>query len=475
MAHAHIRPFSRAQDTIPIHTLSPADLALFLENCDEKSKNWIETSEFSAKEGQVCTLLSGEGKLEKVLFGLGKGPHTDPFSAGRLTRVLPKNQVYAFAPSTQDPFLRTLGWALEGYDYTLSRKQSPSFAPLLCPEDVDFDPLSAEVDAVFLARTLVNTPANLLGPLELQGHIEEMGHRFGARVQTVQGQNLADHFPLIFAVGQAAGPGREPRLVELIWGEEDAPKVTLVGKGVCFDTGGLNIKPERGMEIMKKDMGGAASVLGLAQAIMSLGLRVRLRVLIPAVENAISGLAFRPGDVFVGRGGVSVEIGNTDAEGRLVLADALAYGDEEGPELLVDMATLTGAARVALGPDIPPFYTDDEDLACDLQARSFALHDPLWRLPLWRPYHRLFESPVADCNNAGTSSFAGSIVAALFLRRFVEKAKSYVHCDIYGWTPTSRPGRPLGGEAQGVRTLLSYLKERYPQGGGRPAPSLPDR
>jgi len=258
----------------------------------------------------------------------------------------------------------------------------------------------------------------------------------------------------------AASP-RAPRLIDITWGSPRDPKVTLVGKGVVFDTGGLDIKPSSSMLLMKKDMGGAANVLGLARLIMEAKLKLRLRVLVPAVENAIAGDAFRPGDVFKSRKGLTVEVGNTDAEGRLILADALALADEEKPEILLDMATLTGAARVATGPDLPPFYTDDETLAADISRHAFAVNDPLWRLPLWRAYYGMIESPVADLNNAGAGGFAGSITAALFLRRFVEQAKAYVHFDIFAWTPNAKPGRPKGGEAQAMRAMFALLSERY--------------
>jgi leucyl aminopeptidase len=281
-----------------------------------------------------------------------------------------------------------------------------------------------------------------------------------ARVSVVKGDDLlAKNFPMIHAVGRASD--KAPRLIDMAWGDRNAPKVTLVGKGVCFDTGGLDIKPSSGMLLMKKDMGGAANVLGLASMIMASRLKVRLRVLIPAVENAISGNAFRPGDVLKSRKGQTVEIGNTDAEGRLVLADALALADEEEPEILVDMATLTGAARVALGPDLPPFYTDDDRLASDLAAAAREQEDPLWRMPLWRPYDAKLSSKVADMNNVTTDGFAGSITAALFLKRFVEKAKSWAHFDIFAWNPSDRPHGPAGGEAQGIRALERVISQRY--------------
>jgi leucyl aminopeptidase len=313
--------------------------------------------------------------------------------------------------------------------------------------------------ASYLVRDLVNTPASDMGPAELEAAVRQVARTHKAKLTVTSGKALEKGFPMIHAVGMASP--RAPRLIDFTWGPARAPKVTLVGKGVCFDTGGLDIKPASGMALMKKDMGGAANVLGLAQMIMEAKLKVRLRVLIPAVENAISGNAFRPGDVLRSRKGITVEIGNTDAEGRLVLGDALALADEESPDLLVDMATLTGAARVALGPDLPPFYTDDDALAEAIAHAGRAENDPVWRLPLWRPYQRLFESSVADMNNAGDSGFAGSITAALFLRRFVERAKAHVHFDVFAWTPSPLPGRPKGGEAQAMRALFRVIQSRY--------------
>jgi leucyl aminopeptidase len=306
----------------------------------------------------------------------------------------------------------------------------------------------------------VNTPTNDMGPDALEQAVRELARKHGAEVSVTAGDDLlAANFPMIHAVGRAAA--QAPRLIDLRWGPQDAPKVTLVGKGVCFDTGGLDIKPASGMLLMKKDMGGAANVLGLASMIMGADLKVRLRVLIPAVENAISGNAFRPGDILPSRKGLTVEIGNTDAEGRLVLGDALALADEEKPELLVDMATLTGAARVALGPDLPPFYTNDETLAADIAAASADVEDPLWRMPLWQPYDAKMASKVADLNNVNADGFAGSITAALFLRRFVENTAAWVHFDIYAWNPTERPHGPAGGEAQGIRALEQVISQRF--------------
>ncbi|HRK25326.1 MAG TPA: leucyl aminopeptidase family protein, partial [Beijerinckiaceae bacterium] len=290
--------------------------------------------------------------------------------------------------------------------------------------------------------------------------------RHGAEPREIVGKKLIKkNFPLIHAVGRAAA--KEPRLIDITWGRPDDPRVTLVGKGVCFDTGGLNIKPDSAMLLMKKDMGGAATALTAAEMIMGAGLKVRLRVLVPIVENAVAGNAFRPGDVLTSRKGLTVEIGNTDAEGRLILADALALADEETPDLLIDFATLTGAARVALGPDLPPFYTDDETLAAEIAEAGRAVNDPVWRLPLWRPYNAMFETRIADLNNAGTGGMAGSITAALFLKRFVERTPAYAHFDIFGWAPNPRHGQPQGGIPQAARLTFALIERRY--GGPRQA------
>jgi leucyl aminopeptidase len=315
-------------------------------------------------------------------------------------------------------------------------------------------------EAAMLARDLINTPSNDMGPQELAQAAQELATRFGASFSCIVGDELPrQNFPLIHAVGMASP--RAPRLIDITWGDPSHPKVTLVGKGVCFDTGGLDLKPSSGMLIMKKDMGGAANVLAAALMVMDAKLKVRLRVLIPAVENAVAGNAFRPLDIFTSRKGLTVEIGNTDAEGRLVLADALALADEEKPDLLVDLGTLTGAARVALGPDLPPFYTNDETLALDIARLAQQENDPLWRLPLWPAYDVWLDSKVADLNNAPSGGFAGSITCALFLQRFVGAAKSWLHVDIYGWTPSAKPARPEGGECQAARAIYKYLSERY--------------
>jgi leucyl aminopeptidase len=378
---------------------------------------------------------------------------------GALAGNLPAGD-YRFDNAPHDAKLAALAFALGSYRFVRYRKREEKQARLQIPAQVDGGSLTRTVEAVWLARDLINTPANDMGPPQLEEAARALSARHGASVSAVVGDELlAQNFPLIHAVGRAAD--RAPRLIDMTWGDPGHPKVTLIGKGVCFDTGGLDIKTEAGMLLMKKDMGGAACPLALADMLMGRGAKLRLRVLIPAVENAISGNAFRPRDVYRSRKGLTVEIGNTDAEGRLILADAIALADSETPELIVDMATLTGAARVALGPEVVPFYTDDDELAAGLARTAQAESDPLWRLPLWRPYDQLLDSKVADLNNVSAGPFAGSITAALFLRRFVTQAKAWLHCDIYAWNPTGKPGRPEGAECQAARALYAYLTERY--------------
>lgn len=421
---------------------------------DGAVRAWADANGFKAQPGRILVVPGRGGALDQVLAGLDS---SDPFAVGRMCRNLPPGS-YILEGSRHDPELAALGWCLEAYAFGRYGKMSQPVAKLVCPKGVDRESVLRAARSSWMVRDLVNTPASDLGPDELELAARGLARAHRARFAVISGKALEKGFPMIHAVGKASP--RAPRLIDFSWGPARAPKVTLVGKGVCFDTGGLDIKPASGMALMKKDMGGAANVLGLAQMIMAAGLKVRLRVLIPAVENSISGNAFRPGDVLKSRKGVTVEIGNTDAEGRLVLGDALALADDDRPDLLIDMATLTGAARVALGPDLPPFYTDDETLAQEIAAAGRKVNDPVWRLPFWQPYVRLFESSIADMNNSGDSVFAGSITAALFLKRFVEKAKAYVHFDVFAWTPTPRPGRPKGGEAQAMRALFEVIRGR---------------
>ncbi|MFU0506856.1 leucyl aminopeptidase family protein [Pseudaminobacter sp. NGMCC 1.201702] len=431
-----------------------------LEDCaaGEAAVVWARQNGFSGDAGQTVLVPAADGSVAGALFGIGNGDR-DGLALGSLARSLPQGD-WHFATPPQKPGLAVLGLALGGYAFTRYGKKPGTDLRFGVPQGADLAHVSRIADGVFLARDLVNTPTNDMGPEALEEAAGALAMRHKAAISVIKGDELLkQNFPMIHAVGRASAEA--PRLIDLTWGEKNAPRITLVGKGVCFDTGGLDIKPASGMLLMKKDMGGAANVLGLASMIMSAGLKVRLRVLVPAVENAISANAFRPGDVLTSRKGTTVEIGNTDAEGRLVLADALTLADEEAPGLLIDMATLTGAARIALGPDIAPFYTNDEALAADLSDASTEVDDPLWRMPLWAPYDAKLSSKVADMNNVTTDGFAGSITAALFLKRFVEKASGWAHFDIFAWNPTERPHGPIGGEAQGIRALEQVLSKRY--------------
>jgi len=445
--------------SIPIWFVTAATWRDIGAGLDQNACAFAKAAGFEPLPGRHALLPGPDGALAAVLFGLEEeGKPFNPFLPGTLAGLLPRG-VYRFANAAHDQRLAALAVALGAYRFIRYGKPANEVR-LEVPEQTDAADLSRIVEAVYLARDLINTPANDMGPGELADAAAALAARHGASIGVTVGDDLlARNFPLIHAVGRAAA--RPPRLIDLSWGDPAAPKVTLVGKGVCFDSGGLDIKSESAMLLMKKDMGGAAGVLALAHMIMDRRLDVRLRVLIPAVENSISGGAFRPLDVYKSRKGLQVEVGNTDAEGRLVLADALALADEERPDLLVDMGTLTGAARVALGPDLPPYYTDDEALAGDVARHARAAHDPLWRLPLWRPYDAMLDSKVADTNNIATGGFAGSIICALFLNRFVGAAKAWLHLDIYAWTPSPKPGRPEGGECQGARALYSLLAERY--------------
>jgi leucyl aminopeptidase len=442
---------------IPLLLMDQRGLAQKLKAADAPTRALVKAHGFSAKPLSFVILPRASGEIREIWVG-APSISVDPFSLGSLASKLPEGH-YAFDGEIRNPSAVALGWCLELYKYDPFRKVEARKTTLQCPTSVDCDEVVAIANATYHVRDMINAPANLFGPEELEAEARAIAKKSGAKVSVTKGKVLARDFPLIHVVG-AASP-REPRLIDFTWGKPGHPKLTLVGKGVCFDTGGLDIKPSSNMLLMKKDMGGAANVLGLADLIMQTKMPVRLRVLIPAVENSIAGEAFRPGDVFKTRKGLTVEIGNTDAEGRLILCEALALADEESPDVLIDMATLTGAARVALGPDLPPFFTDDDDMSVRLASHGLAVNDPLWRLPLWAPYNSLIETPIADINNAGQGGYAGAITAALFLKRFVDKAKIYVHFDIFGWTPNAKPGRPKGGEAQAMHALFVTLRERF--------------
>ena len=421
-------------------------------------ENWAGANGFTGQRGKLLALPGEGGEIAGYLFGLGAAADRPKLVHGLAAAALEPGR-YRLAGALGDPTVAALGFRLGAYRFDRYRTAKEA-VELELPEGADAAEVQRLTEAAFLARDLVNTPPNDLGPEALEQEIRAFARRHALDVQVTAGDALLGaNFPMIHAVGRAATEA--PRLVDLSWGRADDPKVTLVGKGVTFDTGGLDIKPAAGMLLMKKDMGGAANILGLAHAIIDAGLPVRLRVLIPIVENAISGPSFRPGDVLRARNGMTVEIGNTDAEGRLILGDALALADEESPELLVDMATLTGAARVALGPELPPLYTASDALAAGLMEAGMASDDPVWRLPLHTPYEAMISSKIADVNNAGTGGFAGSITAALFLRKFVRQARDWAHLDIFAWAPEARAGRSFGGTDQGIRAVYGYLKQRY--------------
>ena len=449
-----------AATAIPITFATKATWEAVKGALPAEARQFAEANGFAAKPGKCLILPAPDGAIAQVIFGLEEesAKAHEPFRTGALPGLLPAG-TYRFANAPQDARLAALGFALGSYRFARYRNVDTPEVRLVPPEGVDAAELTRMVEAAFLARDLINTPSNDMGPTELETAARDIAKRFGAKFGCIEGHELKQNFPLIHAVGMAST--RSPRLIDFTWGDAAHPKVTLVGKGVCFDTGGLDLKPSSGMLIMKKDMGGAANVLALAQMVMDAKLKVRLRVLIPAVENAVAGNAFRPLDIFKSRKGITVEIGNTDAEGRLILADALALADEEQPELLVDLGTLTGAARTALGPDLPPFYTNDETLASDVARLARQENDPLWRMPLWPAYDSWLDSKVANVTNAPSGAFAGSIVCALFLQRFVEAATSWLHVDIYGWTPSAKPGRPEGGECQAARAIYKLLSERY--------------
>ena len=434
---------------------------------EAEAGDWPQAAGFTGADGQICLLPGCAGGLRGALFGLG-----DPARLGRgrfhLARAAealpPGDWRIAHWPDGLDRAESALAWLLASYRFDRYKKSAATKdrARLVCPDGVDGDRVAAIAAGEFLTRDLINTPASDMGPDQLEQAARDLAARIGASIDVIRGDDLlAQNFPLIHAVGRASP--RAPRLIDLRLGGT-GPSVTLVGKGVCFDTGGLNLKPAASMGLMKKDMGGAASVLGLTQMLADTGATrgMRLRVLIPAVENAVAGDSFRPGDVLASRKGLTVENNNTDAEGRLILADALALGAEETPDLMISMATLTGAARVALGPDLPPVYCDDDATAAAIVAAGMQVGDPLWRMPFWDGYESLIEPGIADLDNAPSGGMAGSVTAALFLRRFAGGAGRYVHMDIYGWRPVLTPGRPKGGIGQGARALLQALPQILP-------------
>jgi leucyl aminopeptidase len=423
---------------------------------------WAEAQGFKGGARKLLLLPGPDGTLAGAVLGLGEARANDPMdkaelAVGLLPTMLPAG-CYHLADELADPELATVAWGLGAYRFRRYKSaDGDEVAQLRVPQGADHIRALSIVEGIWLGRDLINTPASDLGPQELEDAARQLAKRHGASVASVVGDDLlAKNFPMIHAVGRASD--RPPRLIDLTWGKAGARRVTLVGKGICFDTGGLDIKPASGMLTMKKDMGGAATVLALAHMVMTAKLDVRLRVLISAADNSIAGNAFRPGDVLTSRAGRTVEIGNTDAEGRLVLADALALGDEDRPDIMASFATLTGAARVALGPDLPPLYSDDDAFAGEIAAAGDRVGDPVWRMPFWAGYEANLDSTVADMNNVSESPFAGSVTAALFLRRFVKQAVRFAHFDIYGWRQAPRPLGPKGGEAQAARAMFEVLR-----------------
>ena len=449
-----------ADGALPIVPLRKSDLDAWLAGQPAAAGRWLRQTGFDAQPGSVCTLPGEDGGVRRILLGIGD--EFDPWAFAALAEKLAAGLYRIDADlAPREAEWAALAWTLAAYGFDRYRAGDGRVRPRLTwPEGADRAAVERAAAATRLVRDLINTPASDMGPEELAAAAETVAARHGAACRVTVGDALlADNYPAIHAVGRASP--RAPRLIDLRWGEEGASRVTLVGKGVCFDSGGLDLKPSAAMRLMKKDMGGAAHVLGLAQMVMAANLPVRLRVLIPAVENSVGGNAFRPLDVLRTRAGKTVEVGNTDAEGRLVLCDALAEAESERPALLIDCATLTGAARSALGTDLPALFSNDEALAADLLRHGAERADPLWRLPLWRPYRKLLNSKVADLNNCSDSPYAGAITAALFLEEFVGAATPWAHLDMMAWNPTARPGRPEGGEAMGLRALFALIVERF--------------
>jgi leucyl aminopeptidase len=452
---------AKGLNTTPIYLCAASAWDALKASLPKQAAAYLAATGFQLKSGSLALLPGNGDTLAGVVFGIAEDGTVgaDPFLVGRLPKELPVG-VYHFAVEPADAAMAALAWRLGSYSFTRYKAEARKPATLVVPDKAIRERANLIADGVVLGRDLINTPANDMTPSALAAAALAMAKQFDAKATVIVGEALLKkNFPLIHAVGRASAEA--PRLVDIVWGNPKHPKVTLVGKGVCFDTGGLDIKPSAGMFLMKKDMGGAAAAIAAAQMIMAAKLKVRLRLLLPIVENAISGNAFRASDIIKSRKGLTVEVGNTDAEGRLILADALALASEEKPDLLIDYATLTGAARVALGPDLPPLYTDDEALAARIVDAGMRVNDPVWRLPLWPAYEKYLESKIADLSSTGSGGMAGSVTAALFLKRFVEPGISWAHFDVYGWVPSAKPGRPEGGEAQAARLTFAMVEKRF--------------
>ncbi len=448
---------NRSATSIPITPVARDTFRDWLER--QAVSGWIDATGFSAQPGSLCLIPGKEHRLARVIAGIESA--ADIWACGSLPMTLPEGDYHLDVPWEPEIMERlSLGWGLGAYEFNRYKQSKRAPAQLTLDPACDRAHILQPLEAISLIRDLINTPADAMMPEHLAEAMEALGHDFDAQVRQTVGDDLLDrNYPVIHAVGRASQ--HPPRLLDLRWGEETHPKLTLVGKGVCFDSGGLDIKPASGMRLMKKDMGGAAHALGLARWVMSAQLPVRLRVLIPAVENAVAGNAFHPGDVLRSRQGLTIEIDNTDAEGRLILCDALTEASAENPDLLIDFATLTGAARVALGTEVPALFSNSDELAAALTTASEQERDPLWRLPLHAPYREMLNSAIADIANSASSPFAGAITAGLFLREFVPATTPWAHFDLMAWNVKSRPGRPEGGEAMGVRAVFSYLRGRF--------------
>ncbi len=448
--------------TIPIRPLLQAHFPNWLSKQSAAVRHWMEQHQFTAKPASTCHILNADGSLREVYVGMD-----DPqnfWCAGDLPKTLAKGHYY-IDPLDDMPISKQqldqlqLAWGLGHYQFTRYRKADPFLTTLFLPTDKQTH-FSNLLNAFYLAQDLINTPADDLGPADLAAAVTAMAKPFHAKVQIIKGEKLLkQQYNAIYTVGRASD--REPHLIDLRWGDADKPAITLVGKGICFDSGGLDIKPSSGMRHMKKDMGGAAHALALAHWIMAEQLPVRLRLLIPAADNSVGQRSFHPGDVITTKAGITVEISNTDAEGRLVLCDALTEAMTEKPACLLDFATLTGAARVALGPDLPAFFCNNATMAQNVVAAATAAFDPIWHLPLHQPYKDYLKSPIADCMNAAETRFAGAITAALYLQQFVSDEVAWGHFDLYGWNDSERPGRTVGGMVQTLRGVFNFIKDNY--------------
>ena len=458
MAYQSVSGDISSKTAIALIPLEKSGFEQWRQALPQSHRQWVDVSGFKAKAGQFCTMPGDGEEAPSCVFGMEKEGWLSQLAS--LLATLPDGIYRLQCDWGQEQRVQaSLGWGLAAYCFDRYKKNNKLKAELLLDEDIDQE-VRALCDAQRLVRDLVNTPTEHMGPQQLADAVTGQADRFDADCDTTVGQDLLTrNFPAIHAVGRASE--REPRLIKMTWGDEHSPLLALVGKGVCFDTGGLDLKSATGMALMKKDMGGGAHALALARLVMQHNLPVRLLLLIPAVENSVAGNAYRPGDVIETRKGLSVEIGNTDAEGRVVLSDALAYACEQMPDLVIDFATLTGAARIAMGTDLTPLFSNHIEVARAIQDAGDEVEDPMWTMPLYQPYRKLIESPIADLNNSGKTSFGGCITAALFLEHFVEAEIPWVHIDTFAWNQADRPGRPQGGEALGLRAVFRYLQSRY--------------